>query len=261
MKPIRLTMSAFGPYADTQTLDFRDLGSHTFFLINGPTGAGKTTILDAICFALYGDASGSARDSRQMRSDHAEPATITAITFEFAVGDAHYRIYRCPEQERPKKRGSGLTLTRTEATLWSFPQTKTDNENITILAEGWNKVTEEIERLLGFQSSQFRQVVMLPQREFHKLLTANSAERQSIMETLFRTEHYRLMEEALKQEAKNLSGKYQETVTQKTWLLREAKADSTEDLQKRHLEHLTESSGFSLLVQNHQKQMTTAQTA
>jgi len=168
MKPLKLTMCAFGPYAGTQVLDFTELGSRSFFLIHGPTGSGKTTIFDAMCFALYGDTSGAGRDGRQMRSDHAGPSAITEITFDFAIGTEIYRIKRNPEQERPKRRGEGTTTMRAEATLWRRTGLAGDAAEGAVLENGWNKVTEAIEKLLGFKSSQFRQVVMLPQREFHK---------------------------------------------------------------------------------------------
>ena len=100
MKPITLTISAFGPYAGEQKIDFRDLGARQFFLIHGPTGAGKTSILDAICFALYGDTSGDDRDGEQMRSHLADPKVPTVITFDFSIGAKHYRVMRKPKDRK-----------------------------------------------------------------------------------------------------------------------------------------------------------------
>ena len=106
MKPVKLTISAFGPYAGTQVIDFTELGDRSFFLIHGPTGSGKTTILDAICFALYGDTSGAERKGEQMRSDHADITVPTGITFDFVLGADSFRILL--EQERPKRGGGVL---------------------------------------------------------------------------------------------------------------------------------------------------------
>lgn len=237
MRPLKLSMSAFGPYAGTQIIDFTELGNRSFFLIHGPTGSGKTTILDAMCFALYGDTSGSERDGKQMRSDHTDPTVITEIVFDFAIGAEKYRIKRTPEQERPKRRGGGATTMSADATLWKRTGMTKDHEEGSVLENGWRKVTEAVEKLLGFKSSQFRQVVMLPQGEFRKLLTADSRERQVILETLFRTEFYRRLEEALKEAAKGIKNSFEKTLAQKTWVLQEAKAESRKDLEDKYILH------------------------
>src|SRR5512140_1287371 len=109
MRPLKLTMTAFGPYAGTETVDFRELGTKTFFLIHGPTGSGKTSILDGMCFALFGDSSGGERDGRQMRSHHADGDTLTEVRFGFALGADRYRVRRVPEQMRKARRGGGET--------------------------------------------------------------------------------------------------------------------------------------------------------
>ncbi|MCL6638993.1 MAG: SMC family ATPase [Firmicutes bacterium] len=233
MKPLKLTMSAFGPYAGTQVLDFTELGGRSIFLIHGPTGSGKTTILDAMCFALYGDTSGAERDGKQMRSDHSGPSAPTEITFDFAVGSEKYRIRRSPEQERPKKRGGGTTVMPPNATLWKRTGAGDDAEG-TVLESGWSKVTEAVEKILGFKSSQFRQVVMLPQGEFRRLLTADSRQRQAILETLFRTEIYRRIEDALKETAADLKRQLEKVAAQKAWVLQEAGAAAPEELEARH---------------------------
>lgn len=233
MKPIKLTMSAFGPYAGSQVLDFSNLGERNFFLIHGPTGSGKTTILDAICYALYGDTSGAQRDGKQMRSDHAEPLTITEVTYDFSIGRNIYRIKRCPEQERPKKRGEGTTIMRADATIWKRTGVMDDDEEGIVLDSGWNKVTATVENLLGFKSNQFLQVVMLPQGEFRKLLTADSKERQVILETLFRTEIYRHIEYQLKESAKQLKKSIEKSLEQKKWVLQEAQSQNFEELKNR----------------------------
>ncbi len=201
MKPLRIVMQAFGPYAARQEIDFRQLGGRSLFLIHGPTGAGKTSILDAICFALYGESSGAAREPRTLRSDHASPDLPTEVSFDFSVGVERYRITRLPEQERPKKKGTGTTREPPEATIWRRSGTEHDADNGTVMATQWTRVTEQVEQLLGFRCDQFRQVVMLPQYQFQRFLMANSTERQRILEVLFSTEFYRQIEEALKQSA------------------------------------------------------------
>ncbi|GBG56885.1 nuclease SbcCD subunit C [Sporomusaceae bacterium FL31] len=226
MRPLRLTISAFGPYAGVQQLDFADLKGRSFFLIHGPTGSGKTTILDAICFALYGDTSGTSRDAKSVRSDHAASQTPTEIEFDFSIGTAAYRIHRSPEQVRPKKRGDGTTVKAAEAVLW-----KLDHEaEPKLLVSGWSDVTKKAETLLGFKSSQFRQVVLLPQGDFRKLLTANSSERQEIMQTLFKTEFYRYIEENLKGKAQELKKEFEELNRERLWVQSEAGVESTVDL-------------------------------
>lgn len=230
MRPLILKMNAFGSYAGTQVIEFSELRGRTFFLIHGPTGSGKTTILDAICFALYGDASGENRDSKSLRSDHADAATGTEITFDFSVGQDTYRVRRIPEQERLKRRGEGKTIQIAEAALWKLATDGT----ATLLTTGWGKVTEKAEDILGFKSSQFRQVVLLPQGEFRKLLLADSKDRQEIMQTLFKTDLYRAVEEMLKAKAQGLKLQYEECANEYSWLLHEANVQSLEELRVVH---------------------------
>ncbi|OPX86502.1 MAG: Nuclease SbcCD subunit C [Pelotomaculum sp. PtaB.Bin104] len=252
MKPLRLAMCAFGPYAGLQELDFTELGNRNFFLIHGPTGSGKTTILDAICFALYGDTSGAERDGKQMRSDHADQIVSTEITFDFAIGEETYRIRRSPEQERPRRRGEGTRTISAEATLWHYTGYDCGRPEERVLASGWNKVTAVVETLLGFKSSQFRQVVMLPQGEFRKLLLAGSRDRQVILETLFRTDFYRRLEDELKKAAKGIKDSFESTAAQRAWVLQEAKADSREDLIQKHRQHQEDAQQAALELSNNE---------
>ena len=219
MKPLFLSLSAFGPYIKKTELDFSQLQGRSFFLIHGATGAGKTTILDGICFALYGDASGEKREAKMLRSSQADLAVATEVTFTFSLGESSFRIWRSPEQLRPKKRGDGVTLQTADALLYKEPEGK-------LLVQGYAKVTEYIENLLGFKSSQFRQVMLLPQGEFRQLLLANSAQRQEIMETLFKTEFYRQIEERLKAKAKDIMSQQAECQKKQLFLLEEMETDS-----------------------------------
>lgn len=214
MKPQKLMMSAFGPYADVQEIDFTKLDGRSIFLIHGPTGSGKTSILDAICFALYGDTSGSERTGKSMRSQFAGIDKLCEVTFDFELHGTKYRVLRIPEQERRKKQGSGTTVQNAESTLW-----KMNDGRWEIIQTGWSKVTDEVKKIIGFESSQFRQVIMLPQGEFRRLLTADSKERQEILEKIFHTEMYSRIEEILKDEAKEVKKSIEEKDKKKKWSL------------------------------------------
>ncbi|HMK35205.1 MAG TPA: SMC family ATPase [Desulfomonilaceae bacterium] len=228
MRPLQLTMSAFGPYPGNHVLNFRELGASRLFLIHGPTGSGKTTILDAMCYALYGTCSGGDRDAKGVRSDHADPAIATEVTFNFRLRDREYRVFRRPEHQRPKKRGGGTTATRPEAVLYRV----SGDEEPSVLATQWHQVTDAVERLLGFRCDQFRQIVMLPQGEFRKLLLADSRERQRILEVLFGTELYRRIEESLKQAAKDVENSREKTKDYLDLVLKQAGVESREQLQE-----------------------------
>ena len=241
MRPLRVAMQAFGPYAGEQTLDFADLRGAGFFLITGPTGSGKTTVLDAMSFALYGVTSGGpesegGRSGAAMRSDHADPELLTRVIFDFALGDDLYRIHREPEQERPKLKGEGTTRHAQSATIWRLRDdgdAEPSAEDGAPLATGWTKVSTTAEELLGFRSEQFRQVVMLPQGRFQKLLEADSKEREQILRALFDTGHYTAIELALKDAAKGLRDEAARVAAQHAEALRQAEAGSADDLGER----------------------------
>ena len=193
MKPISLTIEAFGPYRDSVTLDFSKLENHSMFLISGPTGAGKTSILDAMVYALYGEPSGEVRKTDAIRSDFAEPDRMTRVDFSFAIGDAQYRVERLPKQMVAKKRGTGMRVQNASATVYEM-----NDGEWKVIATSAAAIRDTIQRIIGFRKDQFLQVVLLPQGEFRKLLVASTNEREELLHTLFRTELYRKLQEALK---------------------------------------------------------------
>jgi len=199
MKPLKLTLQAFGPFAKTEQVDFTQLGSNPLFLINGPTGSGKTSILDAICFALYGETTGNERQGIQMRCDQSAANLPTEIIFEFALHDKHYRVMRAPEQEAPKARGEGTTTKKHTASLYEI----TDEERL--ITSKTAQVKTEVTALLGLNESQFRQVMVLPQGKFRELLLASSKDREAIFGQLFQTDIYKKIEFALKDRALSIS--------------------------------------------------------
>lgn len=200
MKPIKLTLQAFGPFAKQEVLDFNQLGSNPLFLINGPTGSGKSSILDAICYALYGETTGDERTGSQMRCDHAQIATLTEISLEFGLGDNTYLIVRSPDQDVPKKRGEGTTAHKHKATLFEIT-----NGEETLIANKPSSVRAELQQLVGLNAEQFRQVMVLPQGKFRELLLASSNEREDIFGQLFQTEIYKKIEFALKDKASSIT--------------------------------------------------------
>ncbi|MEZ5597851.1 MAG: SMC family ATPase [Pseudomonadales bacterium] len=201
MRPQRLTMTAFGPFAATEELDFRLLGSHPLFLINGPTGSGKTTILDAICYALYGETTGHERDGGQMRSHHAAPDVRTEVCFEFALNAQQYRIRRWPEWARPKARGEGFTTQGAEALL---ERLLPDGGTEVLVPRKITQANTAVVELVGLSAEQFRQVMVLPQGKFRELLLAPSDAREKIFEQLFGTSVYTRLQSLLSEEALRL---------------------------------------------------------
>ena len=214
MKPISLTIEAFGPYRDSVTLDFNELQNHSMFLISGPTGAGKTSILDAMVYALYGEPSGEVRKTDAIRSDFAEPQHMTRVDFSFAIGEAQYRVERLPKQLVAKKRGTGMREQNASATVYEMK----DGE-WKVIATSAVAIRDTIQRIIGFRKDQFLQVVLLPQGEFLKLLVASTSEREELLHTLFRTELYRRLQDALKAAYDEAKSGIEENVTKQTALL------------------------------------------
>ena len=196
MRPIKLTISAFGPYASKQVIDFEELKGRNIFVISGKTGAGKTTIFDAISYALYGEASGESRETDSLRSHFADDNTETYVELEFELRGERYIVNRVPKQKKKKARGEGYTEKSADATL-----TLPDGKVITKV----KNVTDKIIEILGITREQFKQIVMLAQGEFKKLLLADSVEREGIFRKIFNTYDFEKIQAELKDKAANLS--------------------------------------------------------
>ena len=192
MRPLNLTMSAFGPYAGQTTVDFSALGTTGLYLITGDTGAGKTTIFDAITYALYGEASGESRESSMLRSKYAAAETPTFVELTFTNGGKTYTVRRNPEYTRPKTRGTGTTVQKADAEL-----TMPDGRVITKARD----VTAAVTDIVGVDREQFARIAMIAQGEFRKLLLAQTDERKAIFRQIFHTERYQALQNRLKEEA------------------------------------------------------------
>lgn len=219
MKPEVLTICAFGPYQKKIRLDFSILSEQPFFLIHGATGAGKTSIFDAICYALYGEAATEARTPRMLRNREAGPEVDTYVDLTFCVRDTHWHIRRNPEYMRKAKRGTGLARQAPEVVLERLEDGR--------VMESWTRdgeVQARIVRLLGFQCKQFRQVVLLPQGEFRRFLMADTSARKEIMKVLFNTEIYQKLEDKLKEKAAEVSKSYDGIAEKQRLYLAEANA-------------------------------------
>jgi exonuclease SbcC len=199
VRPLVLTMQAFGPYKACETVDFTELGNSRLFLIHGETGAGKTSILDAIVFALYGETSGGERSGTQMRCETADPSRETRVTFDFALGPSTFRIERTPTYRVAGRR----TPKQASAAFWETTGADTGNEG-KLLASQVRETNDEVLRRLGFSASQFRQVVVLPQGRFRELLSASSNEREAILKQLFGTVDCADLEVRLQERAREI---------------------------------------------------------
>lgn len=202
MKPEKLILSAFGPYAKETEIDFRKLGESGLYLITGDTGAGKTTIFDAIAFALYGEASGAVREVGMFHSKYAKAGTPTFVELTFLSHGKRYRVRRNPEYMRPKERGQGMTLQAARAELTFFDERRPITKQ--------NEVTKAIEQILGLDYGQFTQIAMIAQGDFQKLLLAETVERGRIFRRLFHTEIYEQLQERLKTAKNECDSEYRE---------------------------------------------------
>lgn len=196
MRPIKLTISAFGSYAGKQELEMDRLGETGLYLITGDTGAGKTTIFDAIMFALYGEASGDIREAGMFRSKYAAPETPTYVELDFLYQGKQYHIRRNPEYLLPKDRGEGFTIQKADAEL-IFP----DGRNPITKSKD---VTKAVTELIGLDRTQFTQIAMIAQGDFLKLLLAKTEERSKIFRELFGTKLYLAFQLSVRDEAAKL---------------------------------------------------------
>lgn len=189
MRPVYIRMSAFGPYAGIQELNMEELGAGGLYLITGDTGAGKTTIFDAITFALYGEASGDSREAGMLRSKYADPSVPTEVELTFIYGGKTYKVCRNPEYERPTKRGTGMTMQKAEAEL-IYP----DGRVVTKPKD----VTAAVTEIMGVNREQFCQIAMIAQGKFRDLIEKGTTERQKIFREIFRTAPYQQVQDILK---------------------------------------------------------------
>ena len=188
MRPLKLEFSAFGPYAGHQEIDFETFGKSGLYLITGPTGAGKTTLFDAISYALYGETSGDDREVGMLRSTGAKPEEATFVRFTFSYRGECYTICRSPEMTRPKKRGTGTTNVPAKVEL---------HYGNTTISQA-KPVEQKIQEIIGLNCDQFAQIAMIAQGKFRELLMANSKERMGLLSKIFRTEKYAMLKEELR---------------------------------------------------------------
>ncbi|KAA9025695.1 AAA family ATPase [Niallia endozanthoxylica] len=232
MRPLKITMQAFGPYAAKEEIDFTKLGSRTMFVISGKTGAGKTTIFDGISYAIYGKASGEDRNGTDLRSQFASSDLLTEVELEFSLRNKIYLIRRSPQQEKKKDRGEGYTTIGAKAELYVADETG----KFQILASNVRDVDVKIKEIMLIDSNQFRQILMIPQGEFRKLLTSDSKEKETILQRLFHTEIYKKVEDKLKEEALELKNAVESQKNERNQTLGRIQAFLHEELRTALLE-------------------------
>ena len=200
MRPVHLKINAFGPYRGEVDLDFTDFGTNTFYLISGPTGSGKTTIFDAVSYALYNKASGNERENDMFKSQFSTDEDFCFVDFTFEMGQVTYRIKRNPKQRAPGTRGTPINHA---ADVELFKEGET-------IAQGSNNVDKMIDELLGLTHDQFRQIVLLPQGEFRKLLLSSSRDKEDIFRNIFGTTLVRDFQDELRERARSYQSAYKE---------------------------------------------------
>lgn len=206
MRPIKLTLSAFGPYGAIESIDFREATDAGLFGIYGPTGSGKSSIFSAIAFALFGEGAKEEQGIGTMRSDFADDALLTEVSLQFELGAKRYYVRRIPDQPRPKTRGEGQTMQPHAAWLFDVSSVAIDDVSpdccgIPLAERKVGDVGRLVEELLGYGAQQFRQIVLLPQGRFERFLVSNSKDRLEILRELFDVSLYRKLTEKLKADA------------------------------------------------------------
>ena len=220
MKPMKLKMKAFGPYVKPTEIDFETgLQGSNFFLIHGATGSGKTTILDAICYAIYGKCSGANRTGEMMRSEKAEKTEKTEVDFTFKLNGKVYRVIRSPKYWRKSLRGESYVEEKAAVTIYE------DDKQVVL-----DKNEDYFKKLLQFDVNQFRQVVLLPQGEFRKFLMSNSGDRGEILNVIFNADLYKAVEVALKEKARDAELNLNDLEIRRKNLLEEAKSLTDTDI-------------------------------
>lgn len=209
MKPIILTLSAFGPYGGVETIDFRGATDAGLFGIYGPTGSGKSSIFSAIAFALFGEGAKEEQGIGTMRSDFASDALLTEVSLQFQLGEKRYFVRRIPDQPRPKSRGDGQTMQAHSAWLFDVSAVAIDDVShdccgAPIAERKVSDVLRHVEDLLGYGAQQFRQIVLLPQGRFERFLVSNSKDRLEILRELFDVSLYRRLTDKLKADAADI---------------------------------------------------------
>lgn len=221
MKPISLKITAFGPYAKQTELNFKeDLKNQDIFVITGPTGSGKTTIFDAICYALYGETSGNKRKGEELRSDFAASGEYkTEVEFIFSVKDKTYCITRSPKQFQKKKRGEGMREVTASVELKEL-----DSDRVPLTKDV--EVKNEIHSILGLSVDQFRKIVMIPQGDFKEFLYANTSSKEELLRKIFGTDVYKQLQEQLQEQSKVLKAEVADTEKEILAKLKVLKCDS-----------------------------------
>ncbi len=200
MRPLTLKISGFGPYCNETIIDFEKLGTHGIYIITGDTGAGKTTIFDAITFALYGEASGEQRDAGMLRSKYADENTETYVELKFDYAGKIYIIRRNPRYEKKKSRGNGVTSKNADATLML--------SDGTVICSGVKNADEKINDIIGLDAVQFKQIALIAQGDFLRLLNAKTEERQKIFRDIFKTDIFNRFQDMLSEKTKEEKAKY-----------------------------------------------------
>ncbi len=222
MRPKKLTMKAFGPYSGQEIIDFTQLKERNLFLVTGPTGSGKTTIFDAISYAMFGESSGNIRTGESLRSQFALDSVLTEVDFEFELKGLSYQIHRIPTQMKPKSRGEGFTEQKSAAELMIEGTAKP--------ITGVRNVNEKIESMMGINAEQFRQIMMIPQGEFRKLLLADSEDREKVLQKLFDTKLYYTVQSQLDMKAKELNREIKSSTDLRNHEIGKIQADEGEGL-------------------------------